>query len=109
MFGTEVIIIDPEDEYKSLVEAVGGQYIKFAQNEPSKINPFDLSGVYEEGENELGLKILSLHSLFRIILGNLTPTEDAILDRALITTYKLKGITPDPATQRKEPPLLGDL
>lgn len=109
MLGTEIIVIDPEDEYKNLCEAIGGEYIKFSGNEPSKINPFDLSGIYEEGENELGLKILSLHSLFRIILGNLTPTEDAILDRTLITTYKLKGITPDPATQTREPPVLEDL
>jgi type IV secretory pathway VirB4 component len=109
LFGTEVIIIDPENEYKNLASTIGGEYIKFAQNQPVKINPFDLSGVYEEGENELGLKILTLHSLFRVMLGDLTPTEDAILDRALITTYKLAGITPDPATQTKEPPLLGDL
>lgn len=109
MFGTEVIIIDPEDEYKTLCEAIGGEYIKFSANESSKINPFDLSGVYEEGENELGLKILSLHSLFRIILGTMTPTEDAILDRALISTYKLKGITPDPSTQTRQPPVLEDL
>ncbi|HEY4695242.1 MAG TPA: ATP-binding protein [Candidatus Nanoarchaeia archaeon] len=109
MFGTEIIIIDPEEEYHPLCEAIGGEYIKFAAREASKINPFDLSGVYEEGENELGLKILSLHSLFRIVLGNMTPTEDAILDRALITTYKLKGITPDPATQTRPSPVLEDL
>ncbi len=109
LFGTEVIIIDPENEYQNLAATIGGEYIKFAQNQPVRINPFDLSGVYEEGVNELGLKILTLHSLFRIMLGNLTPTEDALLDRALVTTYKLKGITPDPATQTKESPLLGDL
>ncbi len=109
MFGTEIIIIDPEDEYKDLVGVIGGEYINFAQNKPSRINPFDLSGVYEEGENELGLKILSLHALLKIMLGELTPTEDAILDKALINTYKLVGITPDPATQTKKPPILGDL
>ncbi|MCH7541727.1 ATP-binding protein [Patescibacteria group bacterium] len=109
LFGTEIIIIDPEKEYKELATTIGGEYIEFSQNQPVKINPFDLSGIFEEGENELGLKILTLHSLFRIMLGNLTPTEDALLDRALVTTYKLKGITPDPATQAKEPPLLGDL
>ncbi len=109
MLGTEVIVIDPENEYQTLCEAIGGEYIRFSGNQASKINPFDLSGVYTEGENELGLKILSLHSLFRIILGNMTPTEDAILDRALITTYKLKGITPDPNTQTRTPPVLEDL
>ena len=109
MFGTEILVIDPEDEYKNLCEAIGGEYITFSFNSPAKINPFDLSGVYEEGENELGLKILSLHGLFRVIMGQLTPTEDALLDRALVATYKAKGITPDPASQKNEPPLMEDL
>jgi type IV secretory pathway VirB4 component len=109
MFGTEMIVIDPENEYLSLASAIGGEYIKFKAEEPVRINPFDLSGIFHEGENELGLKILALHSLFRIIMGNLTPTEDAILDKALVAAYKLKGITPDPATQTREPPVMGDL
>jgi hypothetical protein len=109
MFGTEIIVIDPEAEYKVLTEAIGGEYISFSFNSPAKVNPFDLSGIYEEGENELGLKILSLHALFRVMLGELSATEDAILDQALIMTYKLKGITPDPATQKGEPPLMEDL
>lgn len=109
MFDTEIIIIDPEGEYKALTEAVGGEFISFSFNAPAKINPFDLSGVYEEGENELGLKILSLHGLFKVIMGELSATEEAILDRALVLTYKQKGITPDPATQKLEPPLMEDL
>src|SRR3990167_5386138 len=109
MFGTEVIVIDPEEEYKNLCEAIGGEYISFSFDSPAKINPFDLSGVYEEEENELGLKVLSLHGFFRTVMGALTPTEDAVLDRALVAAYKAKGITPDPATQSKEPPLMEDL
>lgn len=109
MFGTEIIVIDPEEEYKNLCEAIGGEYISFDFNSPVKINPFDLSGVYEEGENELGLKILSLHGFFKVILGNLTPSEDALLDRALVAAYKGRGITPDPTTQKNQPPLVEDL
>jgi len=109
MFGTEIIIIDPEEEYKSLSDAIGGEYISFDFDSPAKINPFDLSGVYEEDENELGLKILSLHGFLKVVMGKLTPTEDAIIDRALVATYKAKGITPDPTTQKKEPPLMEDL
>jgi conjugal transfer ATP-binding protein TraC len=109
MLGTEVIIIDPEAEYKTLCEAVGGQYITFAYSSPSKINPFDLSQVYEEGENQLGLKILSLHSLFKVIMGQLSATQEALLDHALIETYRGKGITQDPTTQTNEPPLMEDL
>jgi len=109
LFGTEMLVIDPEGEYKEISKNLGGDLIEFSFNSPVKINPFDLSGVVEEGENELGLKILSLHGLMRVIMGQLTPEEDAILDRALVLTYKQKGITPDPATQRNEPPLIEDL
>lgn len=109
MFGAEVIVLDPEEEYKRLSEAVNGEYITFSFNGGIKINPFDLSGVAEEGENELGLKVLSLHSLMRVIMDKLNPSEDALLDRALILTYKQKGITPDPATQNREPPIMEDL
>jgi len=109
MFGTEILIIDPEAEYRTLCQAIGGEYIEFGFNCPAKINPFDLSQVYEEGQNELGLKILSLHSLFKVIMGQLSASEEAILDRALVLTYKMKGITPEPATQKNEPPLMEDL
>lgn len=109
MFGTEVIIIDPENEYEEMSKAVSGEYITFSLNAQTKINPFDLSQLTESGENELGLKILSLHGLFKVIMGKLTPEEDALLDRALVLTYKQKGITQDPDTQGKEPPLMEDL
>jgi len=109
MTGTEVIVIDPESEYKPLAAAVGGEYISFSFNAPAKINPFDLSQIREEGENQLGQKILSLHSLLKVIMGQVTPTQEALLDRALVMTYRNKGITMDPATQDKEPPLMEDL
>ncbi len=109
MIGSEVIVLDPEAEYKALCDAVGGQYISFSYNSPAKINPFDLTQIREEGENQLGLKILSLHSLMKVIMGAITPTQEAMLDRALIMTYKAKGITNDPETQSKEPPLMEDL
>ncbi|MCA9389845.1 ATP-binding protein [candidate division WWE3 bacterium] len=109
MLGTEVIIIDPENEYKMMAEAIGGEYVALDFNSDSKINPFDLSQVYEEGEDELGLKILTLHSLLKVMLGEMNATEEAIIDRALIETYRLKGITQDPETQKLEPPLLEDL
>ena len=109
MLGAEVIVIDPEGEYRTLTNTLGGEVVEFSPSSPVKINPFDLSELYEEGENELGLKILSLHGLMKIIMGTLDAERDAILDRALVETYNQKGITPDPATQKKEPPLMEDL
>lgn len=116
MLGAEVFVIDPENEYKALTEAVGGEYIEFSYDSLAKINPFDLSGVNDDGsasgetpENQLGFKIGSLHALCTVIMGKLNPTEEATLDRALVATYKAKGISLDPATQTKEPPLMEDL
>ncbi len=109
MMGTEIIVVDPENEYKSMCEAIGGQYIAFGYGEASKINPFDLSLAEEEGENVLNTKILSLHRLLKVMLGKMDPIEESILDKALMAAYKAKGITPDPETQKKEAPLIEDL
>lgn len=110
MLGTDIIIIDPEKEYEKLTKAIGGEYISFTQDGSSKLNPFELSGVYEKDEDELRFKVLFLQGLIKIMVGGtLTPVESAILDRALILTYKEKGITPDPATQTRPAPLLEDL
>src|SRR3990167_7412409 len=108
IFGIDIIVIDPETEYKRLCDAVGGEYLDFSVNSTAKINPFDLPKL-PEIEDQLSLKILSLHALFRIMLGELSSSESAILDRALVDTYRLKGITQDPITQTNEPPLLEDL
>ncbi len=109
MFGAEVIVLDPEHEYEDLAAAVQGEYINFTFGSKTKLNPFDLSNLYEEGENELGQKIISLHGLLKVMLGEMTPQQDALLDRALVAAYKAKGITPDPATQTNEPPLMEDV
>jgi len=109
MFGTEVIVIDPEGEYETLAKSLGGEFVSFTASSPIKINPFDLSGDHQEGENELGLKILSLHGLLKIVLGQLDPGHEAVLDKAFMETYRQKGITTDLETQKREPPLMEDL
>ncbi|MCL4366142.1 ATP-binding protein [Patescibacteria group bacterium] len=111
MFGTEIIIIDPEQEYLPLCQAVGGEYINFSASSPVKINPFDLplGQAGKSPENQLGSKILSITAFLRLVLGNLNAQEAAVLDRALKQTYLLKGITDDPRTQTKAPPLMEDL
>jgi len=110
MLGIDIIIIDPEKEFDRLCAAVGGEYISFSQDSDQKLNPFELSGIFSPDEDELRFKILTLSGLIRMMLGgNITAEQGAILDRALILTYKEKGITPDPSTHTKEPPLLEDL
>ncbi|MFA5025887.1 MAG: ATP-binding protein [Candidatus Shapirobacteria bacterium] len=109
MLGTDIIVIDPENEYRDLAESVGGQYIAFGYGEASKINPFDLSLVVDEGENALNDKVLTLHKMFKIMIGAMDPMEESILDKAVMEAYKAKGITPDPETQTKDAPLIEDL
>jgi type IV secretory pathway VirB4 component len=110
MMGTNIIIIDPEKEYEKLTKTIGGNYISFSQDGAAKLNPFELSGIFEKDEDELRFKILFLQGMIKIMVGGtLSPIESAILDRALILTYREKGITPDPSTQRRPAPLLEDL
>ncbi len=108
IMGVDVLIIDPENEYKKLAESVGGEFIEFSTKSQYKINPFEL-----ETENpdvdELQNKILELHSLLRVMMGELTPAQDALLDRALVLAYRQVNITSDPATFKNKPPLLEDL
>ena len=110
MFDTEVIVIDPEREYEYLSEATGGKYFNISLNSEHHINPFDLP-VPTEGESAadvLRSNIINLVGLFRIMMGGLTPEEDAIIDRAITETYALKDITPDSDFAKIEPPLLSD-
>jgi len=113
MLGTESIIIDPENEYRSLAEAVDGSFFNISLASPNNINPFDLPLPREDekAEDVLRTNILNLVGLMRIMLGGLTPEEDAIMDRALAETYAAKDITSqtDPSIWTERTPLMQDL
>lgn len=110
MFGTEVIVIDPEKEYQYLAESVGGKFFSISLTSEHHINPFDLPTPREDEapSDVLRSHIISLVGLFRIMLGGLTPEEDSLVDRAITETYALKDITPDSDFGKTEPPLLSD-
>ncbi len=110
MFDTEVIIIDPEREYEFLAESVGGRYFNISLVGDHHINPFDLPRPTEdESPSEiLRSNIVNLVGLFRVMLGGLTPEEDAIIDQAITETYALKDINGDSDFTTLEPPLLSD-
>ncbi|MFA6500537.1 MAG: DUF87 domain-containing protein [Patescibacteria group bacterium] len=112
MLGTDVIIIDPENEYQHLSEAVNGAYINVSLNSESKLNPFDLPrgiGGDSKPEDILRSAVITLKGLIRLMIGNVTNTEDSLLDRALIETYAKKDITPASDLSNIEPPLMSDL
>lgn len=108
MFEAEVMIIDPEDEYRVLCESLGGEYVSFSKDSEIKINPFALLAE-DQSEAQLGTKILSIHGLLKTMMGEMSATQEAILDRSIVLAYKQKGITQDPATYKNEPPILEDL
>lgn len=112
MYGTDIIIVDPESEYKNLCDAVGGSYLRYSLNSKQRINPFDLprglDPTKESGEDVLRSNISSVHGLINLMVGGLTPEEDAVVEKALYEAYALKDITTDPESQRNEPPIMQD-
>ncbi len=109
----DVIVVDPENEYQFLADAVDGSFFNISLASTNHINPFDLPLPREDEKSEdvLRTNIINLVGLLRIMLGGLTPEEDAIIDRALTETYAAKDITPetDPSTWRERIPLMEDL
>jgi len=112
MTGVDVIIIDPENEYRFLSDAVGGSYFNISLASKNHINPFDLPVPREDEDPEdvLRSNIINMVGLIRIMLGGLSPEEDAIIDRALTETYAAKDITPesDPKLWKENIPLMQD-
>jgi len=123
MLGADILIIDPENEYQKLSDAVGGSYIRLSLNSDTRINPFDLPRVIDsdEADDALRANLVTLHGLLRLMLGGsqqnangqlmagLNPAEEADLDQGLIDTYARAGITSDPLTHNSKPPTMSDL
>ena len=121
MLGTDILVIDPENEYQKLADAVGGSYIRLSLSSDTRINPFDLPRVIDSDEatDALRANLITLQRLFKLMLGGtlvggqqialLSPAEEADLDQALIDTYARAGITSDPLTHNSQPPTIIDL
>ncbi len=110
MFGTEVIVLDPEREYEYLAEATGGRFFNISLSSDHHINPFDLPAPQEDESPRdiLRSHIIELIGLFRLMLGGVSPEEETVLDLAIQETYALKDITGDSDFSDQEPPLLSD-
>ena len=111
MTGTDVLIIDPENEYKNLAKAVGGSFFNISLASKDHINPFDLPIIPKDSDPTDTLKshIVNLAGLLKIMLGEMTPEEEALLDRAISETYASRDIAPGKDFSKAQPPLLSDL
>jgi conjugal transfer ATP-binding protein TraC len=112
MWGVDVIVVDPENEYEFLADGVGGSFFKIALSSDVHINPFDLPvpTADDTPEDVLRSSIINLVGLLRIMLGGLSAEEDSILDQALTETYAIRDITPqsDPKTWQEKIPIMSD-
>ncbi|MCF7795251.1 ATP-binding protein [Patescibacteria group bacterium] len=111
MLGTDVIIIDPEYEYKHLSDAVGGTYVNISLSSENKINPFDLPraiGGDAKPKDIIRSAVITLKGLVRLMIGELDYDEDSVVDRALLETYAKKDITADSDLSDIEPPIMSD-
>ncbi|PIR95091.1 conjugal transfer protein TraC [Candidatus Falkowbacteria bacterium CG10_big_fil_rev_8_21_14_0_10_37_6] len=112
MMGTDVVIIDPEKEYKHLCDAVGGTYINISLASENKINPFDLPhsiGDNSRPEDIIRSAVISAKGLIRIMLGDdISNADDSLIDKALLETYAKKDITGDADLSKVEAPILAD-
>ena len=112
MMGVDVIIIDPEMEYRHLCDAVGGTYVNISLASPAKVNPFDLPrpvGQQVSTEDIIRSAVITLKGLIRIMFGTLNAEQDSIMDRALLETFAKKDITPSSDLAQVEPPIMQDL
>lgn len=114
MLGTDVIIVDPENEYENLTRTVGGTYLRVSLTSDRRINPFDIPKPLKDEELQPGdllrANIIALQGLLKIMIGQMTPLEESLLDKALNDVYAVKGITMDLVDPSdKTPPTMEDL
>jgi hypothetical protein len=134
--GIEVAVVDPEDEYRTLAEAVGGTYVGLGA--PGvRLNPFDLdtatglpaepaddpagsTDATDPGEptgataggtaDPVVRRALFVHTLIAVLLGGRPdPAGAAALDRGIVAAYEEAGITADPRSHARPAPTMRDL
>ncbi|OYT54785.1 MAG: hypothetical protein B6U72_01580 [Candidatus Altiarchaeales archaeon ex4484_2] len=101
--GVDINVIDPQAEYTDFAKTFSGKTVEIAPGSDTVLNPFDLL------EQTLDEKKLSLLSFFRVLMGEMDEGERAVLDDCIDATYDGIGITKDPKTWSKRPPIIGDL
>ncbi len=114
LIGIDVIVIDPENEYKGLATQVDGSYINISIGSSQYVNPFDLPPKIEDIDYKTGdllrTQIMNLISLISVLIGGIDAEEEALLDKALQATYSLKEISfQDDSMEGKTVPQMEDL
>lgn len=109
MQGTKVIVIDPEREYEQLCKSVNGTYIKISARSKEKINPFDLTLSAHNADDTLASHVQDLTEIISLMAEGLSPEEKAVVDKAILITYKKFGWSMKGSRRGATYPLLKDL
>ena len=83
----DIIVIDPEAEYKPLIKALGGEVIKISATSDNHINALDINKDYDE-KKPIVAKSEFILSLCEQALKNINPIQEAIIDRCTTEVYK---------------------
>ena len=106
--GVQVLVVDPEQEYVRLAQAVGGTVIELGAPRV-RINPFDLPK-QAQSQDAVQRRALFAHTVVAVLLGTeLTAAERAVLDTAILAAYEQAGITDDVCTHTRAAPTLADV
>lgn len=97
MLGVNQYVIDPDREYTSLINNLGGSVIKLGPKSNTFINIFDIrKESLEDGDTGyLTNKIEKLIGFFGLVITNMNEKDKSYLESKLIETYEKFGITFD--------------
>lgn len=86
----DILILDPESEFASLVEALQGEVIRISATSDTHLNALDMDAAYGDDKNPLIEKSEFILSLFEQLVGagNLSAKEKSILDRCTADVYR---------------------
>ncbi|MCR5776218.1 MAG: conjugal transfer protein TraE, partial [Lachnospiraceae bacterium] len=104
----DIIVSDPESEYRAMVEYLGGQVVKISPTSDQYINPMDINMNYSDDDNPVALKADFILSLCELIVGSkegLRPVEKTVIDRCIRQIYQKYFENPTPENM----PILQDL
>lgn len=88
--GDDILILDPESEFGTLTESLGGEVIRISASSDTHLNAMDMDGAYGDERNPLIEKSEFILSLFEQLIGagGVSAKEKSILDRCTYDVYR---------------------
>lgn len=101
---SEVVVIDPEQEYAAVCDAFRGTYIHISAGSKDHLNPMDITENYSDEDDPLLLKTEFVLSMIETICGEVTAGMKSVVSRACMLSYRPFFSNP----KKHAPPTLKD-